>query len=422
MSAANNTVPSSRIVTMLALIAAGEAAFFLPFLVARVFRPTVLDVFDLTNLQLGTAYGVYGAVAMVAYLLGGPLADRFPARLLLTIALVTTAAGGLVLITIPSLQTLILLYGCWGITTIALFWAPLIRATREWGGELAQGAAFGLLDGGRGLLAAITGSVLVITFAMLMPVDPETATATEREAALRVAIGILLLITTLTGLFIWLALPTQTRQTHAASRGVNFRTIFTAMQLPAVWLQAMIIICAYVGFRAVDDFPLYATEVLGVDEVAAARLSTVSLWVRPFAAIAAGLLADRITSSRMTLLSFGLILFGSAVLASGVMQADLYLFFLLTMVTTSAGVFALRGLYYAIMQQGRIPLTITGSAVGVVSLIGYTPDVFMGPLMGWLLDRSPGAAGHQDVFIVVCCFALAGCVASIMFERITRST
>ena len=90
--------PARRTITLIALIAAGEAAFMLPFLPARVFRPTVLDVFGLTNLQLGTAYSVYGIVAMGAYLIGGPLADRFPPRLLLMIALLTTAAGGLAVV------------------------------------------------------------------------------------------------------------------------------------------------------------------------------------------------------------------------------------------------------------------------------------------------------------------------------------
>jgi hypothetical protein len=48
-----------------ALIVAGESVFLLPFVLARVFRPTFLDVFGLTNLELGTAYSVYGIVAML---------------------------------------------------------------------------------------------------------------------------------------------------------------------------------------------------------------------------------------------------------------------------------------------------------------------------------------------------------------------
>ena len=144
-----NAAPG-RGLAIAALIVAGEFVFLLPFVLARVFRPTFLDVFGLTNLELGTAYSVYGIVAMAAYFFGGPLADKFRARTMLAVALTSTAAGGLVMMTVPPLSTLAILYAYWGITTIALFWAPLICATREWGSDYSQGRAFGLLDGGRG--------------------------------------------------------------------------------------------------------------------------------------------------------------------------------------------------------------------------------------------------------------------------------
>src|SRR3546814_4579591 len=75
---------------MLALIVAGEAVFMLPFVVARVFRTTFLEVFALSNFQLGSAFSVYGMVAMASYFFGGPLADRFAARTLIVLALVAT--------------------------------------------------------------------------------------------------------------------------------------------------------------------------------------------------------------------------------------------------------------------------------------------------------------------------------------------
>jgi predicted MFS family arabinose efflux permease len=113
-----------------ALIAAGEAIFFLPFVVARIFRPTLLDVFGLTNFELGLAFSVYGVVAMAAYFAGGFLADRYPANRLMAVALAATALGGLVMVQVPGLGTLKILFGYWGLTTIFLFWAALIRATR----------------------------------------------------------------------------------------------------------------------------------------------------------------------------------------------------------------------------------------------------------------------------------------------------
>lgn len=40
----------------------------------------------------------------------------------------------------------------------------MIKATRILGGELNQGKAFGFLDGGRGLVAALFGALGVLVF------------------------------------------------------------------------------------------------------------------------------------------------------------------------------------------------------------------------------------------------------------------
>ena len=79
-----------RFIFMTALILAGETVYALPFHITRFFRPTVLEVFDLTATELGAAMGVYGLVAMVAYFPGGPIADRFPARKLLGLVNIQT--------------------------------------------------------------------------------------------------------------------------------------------------------------------------------------------------------------------------------------------------------------------------------------------------------------------------------------------
>jgi MFS family permease len=189
-----------------------------------------------------------------------------------------------------------------------------------------------------------------------------------------------------------------------------------------VWLQALIILCAYVGFRALDDVALYADEVLGANAVQSAALGTAALWLRPLAAVAAGFLADRAGAARLTLVCFALPLIGSAVLASGAVTPGRPLLFGAGVAALGLGVFALRGLYFAIMQPARVPLAITGSAVGLVSLVGYTPDVFMAPLMGALLDAAPGPAGHYRVFAVVAGFAALGLAAAVAFVRLTGDT
>jgi predicted MFS family arabinose efflux permease len=147
--------PVKRYTTLLALILAGEIIFSLPFHIPRFFRPTLLDVFQLTNTQLGDIFALYGVVALLAYFPGGAIADRFQARTLIAVSLVATALGGFYLYTLPDLIGLYLVFAYWGLTSILLFWAALIKATRDWGGQQTQGLAFGVLEGGRGVIASV---------------------------------------------------------------------------------------------------------------------------------------------------------------------------------------------------------------------------------------------------------------------------
>ena len=109
---------------------AAESIYILPYVLARVFRPTFLDVFDLTNLELGTLFSTYGTVAFLSYIFGGVLADKFSPRKLLSFSLIFTSFGGMVMLTYPSYTILQFLYAFWGFTTVFLFWAPMIKATK----------------------------------------------------------------------------------------------------------------------------------------------------------------------------------------------------------------------------------------------------------------------------------------------------
>ena len=120
---------------LIVLILAAESIYILPYVLARVFRPTFLDVFDLTNLELGTLFSTYGIVAFLSYLYGGILADKYSPRKLLSVSLILTSFGGVIMMTYPSYTVMQLLFAYWGFTTVFLFWAPMIKATRMIGGQ-----------------------------------------------------------------------------------------------------------------------------------------------------------------------------------------------------------------------------------------------------------------------------------------------
>jgi MFS transporter, GlpU family, inner membrane protein len=402
---------------MAALILSANSIFGLPFDIARIFRPTLLDVFEITNLELGTAFAFYGVTAMIAYFPGGPLADRFPARRLMVVALLTTAAGGAVMATIPPLGVLRPLFAFWGVTTVLLFWAALIRATREWGGPSGQGRAYGILDGGRGLAAAAVASLTVAAFAALLPTDVASASLEERTVALQRVIWIVTAVTAGSAVLVWLWIPEHEVAAGEHSGRVALDRVGRLLRTPSIWLHSLIVMCAYVAFKGSDDFSLLARDAFGFDDVQAARVGTISFWVRPVAALGAGLLADRFEASRVIAVSFAFLVGGYGAIALGVLQPTLPWMLFTAVVGTSLAMYALRGVYFALFEEATVPTAFTGTAIGVVSVIGFTPDIFMGPIMGYLLDRSPGALGHQHVFGVLAGFSVLGWVAALTFRH-----
>ena len=398
-----------RVVLIVTLIVAGEMVFGLPFHTARYFRPTLLNVFGFTNTQLGDLFAVYGITAMLAYFPGGAIADRFSARVLLTASLFATAAGGIYMSTIPAAPQMAALYGYWGVTTIFLFWGALIRATRDWGGKSAQGMAFGILEAGRGLTAAVVAGVSVVIFASLMPESVELASDLERRAAFSKVILVYSAVTAFAGVLTWTLIPVPTAP--GLSRPNPFAGMATVVKKPIVWAQAAIIVCAYCGFKGSDNYSLYAVQVLGMNEIDAARFATWGAYLRPFAAIAAGLIADRFDAARSIGVAFIILLLAYAPLTLLVPDASGANLIYVNIFISFFAVFAMRAIYFALLEENKTPLHITGAAVGMVSLIGYTPEIFFASIAGRILDASPGVEGHQNYFLFLAGVMAAGIAA-----------
>ncbi len=407
---------------LLLLILSGEAIFILPFVLARVFRPTVLHVFELTNLELGTCYSFYGLVALVAYPLGGPLADRFPPRKLIAVALILTALGGVYYASYPSLTMLKVLYGYWGFTTIFLFWASMIKATRIWGGEASQGKAFGFLDGGRGLVGALFGTLGVFIFSLFMVGQIAEATLENSQQAFKQVVLISSAIVVVIAIFVWFFMKSKdTDEAQVMLEKITLSQVKDVLKIPAIWLLMIIILCGYVGYKLTDIFSQYAQNVMGFDQIESAQVGTFLLYIRPVIGIIIGFIADSSRISLWLVISFSLTIVGAVLFASGIISESLTGLFFMSILISATGIYSIRALYFASMKEGKIPVVLTGTAVGLISLVGYTPDIFVGPSLV-LLDNYPGELGFQYVFLMLGCFALVGLVASLIFYNQNRKS
>lgn len=410
----NSFFNPGKLLIIFCLVMAGEMIFGLPFHVVRYFRPTVMAVFGLNNAELGDAMAVYGVTAMLSYFPGGVIADRFSARKLMSISLIATGIGGVYLATIPGQLGLSLVFGYWGITTILLFWSAMMKTTREWGGSMAQGRAFGFLDGGRGLIAAGVATVAVFILKALLPTDLENTTPEEQAGALKGIIYFYSFMSIGTAALIWFSIPDKKLESQNSN---TFSGVLNVLTNKSAWLQALIVVCAYCGYRGLDFYSLYGIDVLGMDEVSSARFVSNAAYLRAFGAIMAGFLADKLTTKKVLAATFILLITSYIVLSFVDPSTGLRGMIFANLLFTFLAVYALRGIYFALFEEMNIKGSHTGTTVGLVSVVGYTPDIFFNSVGGRILDASPGINGYQNFYLFLGVFALVGLLATLLLAR-----
>ncbi|MEE4329580.1 MAG: MFS transporter [Wenzhouxiangella sp.] len=388
------------------LILAGESIYMLPYL-RKSFQTSMEATFGLSAFEVGTLNALFGILALLSYLPGGWLADRFSARRLLTLSLLATGTGGLYMATLPGYPGLLAVHAFWGVFSICTFWAALIKATRLWSPADEQGRAFGILDGGRGLVGALLASGAALAFGLSASV----------EGGLVHVIAIYSIAPILAGVAVWMLVPGdhETFAERSADK-LGIRVVDSLKQtarIPEVWLITVVIFCAYLMFLGSYEFPAYAERGFDRSKEFGAWVGAFRDWLRPIAAIAAGIIADRVSPSRAISVLFAALAAGWASIAFLPPEASTIVLLGTQVAVVALAIFAIRGIYYALLEQSRIPLHLTGISVGAISMLAYTPDIFAALLSGWLVDTQSGVHGYRIYFGIMTVAAVVGLVATL---------
>jgi len=287
----------------------------------------------------------------------------------------------------------------------------MIKATRNWAPSDEQGRAFGILEGGRGIAEVASSTALLAIFARL---------GSERLALSWVTI-IFSIIDILMGIMAWFTLKDSTREeTKLKKQKIGLNQIIMVLKMPVVWLVSMVILGAYCAYWGAYYFTPYATDVFLMSVVFGGAIGVGKMWLKPVVAVAAGFLADRVGVSKTTSWSFLILILSFSIFIFTPGNPRLVFILVANAALASFAIFALRGIYYALLEEGGIPFMVTGTATGIISVIGYTPDVFIPLLGGVLLDKFPGSLGYRYLFSFVVMMNISGLVSAltIMHKKI----
>ena len=81
------------------------------------------------------------------------------------------------------------------------------------------------------------------------------------------------------------------------------------------------------------------------------------------------------------------------------------------------GTYALRGLYFAIIEETKTPIQFTGTLVGIISVVGFTPDIFMSLFNGYMLGENPTIIEYQNLFTTFTIIPIIGLLAALGFKK-----
>jgi nitrate/nitrite transporter NarK len=395
-----------RWLVMTNLCLTGGVIFFLPFLFETFYLP-LQDALGLSKTQLGGLMSIFGTTSLISYFPGGWLADRVSPRKLITISCISTGLVGFYFASFPSYGVSLALHAFWGVSITLTFWSAMIKATRDWAPADRQGRAFGILEGGRGVAEAVTSSIMLAVFAILG----------GAKIGLMWVIVLFSMLDILLGVMTWFSLEDTTRTAPKKGERVRLSSIIKVLKMPVVWLISAVIFTAYCTYWGLDFFTPYATEVFGMTVVMGGAISVAKMWLKPIPALSAGLLADRIGASKAVAWLFLVLVISFAVFAALPGNPSLIPLMLVNIAVASLALFAIRGVYFALLEEGGIPMALTGTAAGIVSVIGFTPDIFMPVLTGALLDNYPGAQGYKILFLFITTMCVLGLLASLLVKK-----
>jgi nitrate/nitrite transporter NarK len=261
---------------------------------------------------------------------------------------------------------------------------------------------------------------MVLVLAFYMPDDARLATDEQRRVGFQMVVLGYSVVTFVAGVLAWLFIPAP--HDEAAARLNPLPNMLLVLGRPIIWMQAAVVVCAYCTYKAVDYYSLYLVEVLGKDEVEGARLVSWGAYIRPFAAVFAGWVADRVDATRSIAVFFLILAIVYVVLSVLMPESIGHGVIYMNLGVSLFAVFALRGIYFALLQETRTPKRITGAAVGMISVVGFMPEVFFAPIAGRILDATPGVGGFSNLFMLLAAIATVGVVIAILLAYLKRKT
>lgn len=384
----------------------GAVIYIFPYL-QYTFYDSMMAMLGFSNTQMGNIMSVYGSLNLIAYFIGGIIADRFSSRKLLTFSLVVTGLTGFWFASAPSYTSMVVISVIWSFTTIFTYWPAAIKAVKLLGNSDEQGKLFGFREALNCFGTLIFASIALWLF-------------NRMGENFQVVVVYYSIIYVVVGILTFIFLPET-----AVEKGEKtklFEGIGYVLKQPSVWVIGFVIFFGYAIGTALGKLTPYLTAVYGMTATTAAIVGTISEYgVANVGAVTGGIVSDKLKSSTkclrycFLLMAVLLVVFVSIPGKPSLLLAAIVMGLSIKLIQT-----AVRGVYFVPLDEAKIPDKYVGTAAGVVSVIGFLPDAFLGTVYGNILDKMPGEAGYKCIFSSLIVFCAIGFVLTIVLTKMLK--
>ena len=364
-----------KYLTIIALGLAGGSIYFIPY-VKYVFYDAQIAAMGINNTQSGLLLTMYTIGNMVLYIPGGYLADKVSTKKALIISLVATSVLTWVYAFSLNFVVSMIIWLGLSFSTAFVFWSALMKAVRIVGTEEEQGFMYGLYYACNGIAAALTSFISLYAY--------NTAGEDIKSGFVRGvnASGVVVLIAAICLVFL-MKEDAGKVTTESDDDKISLPMVGKVLKSPVVWILSIVILCGYGLKSSVSYFNPYLTEVVGVSAVNSGIFSIINNYLLLLLAPVGGILADKVFKSTCKWLSVSFVIL--AVLFGGVLLIPSDISPMVASIYTllpGAVTMMMYGVVFSSVSEAGISRTMTGTVIGISSIIGYLPDSIYSVLFG----------------------------------------
>lgn len=403
--------------TFVVLVISGGTIFKLSSLKDAFYVP-MQEFMGLSHTQIGAALSVYGLVQTIGNFASIYISDRFSKRIMISVSLVCIGLIGIYLSTFPGYVGILIVWGLLSFFGEVVYWPVLLKAVRLLGDETEQGRLFGFLEAGRGVVDTIVAFSALGIFALLG----------KGSAALRGSILFFSATVIVVGIMCYILVEDDKAIVGKDGEELNknkvaMEGVIQAVKTPEIWVVSLTIASIYSVYCGLTYFIPFLKDIYGMPVTLVGAYGIINQYgLKMVGGPLGGMLADKKFKSATKFLRVALVVAALAMVGFIFLPHETMNVYVGMVCTLGFGaiIFSMRAVFFAPIDEIRVPRHISGAAMSIACIFGYCPQMFAFTLYGSMLDKNPGMAGYRMVFTTMVGFAILGVVITTILLKMIK--